>query len=70
MGFSELRVQGSGWGTDLEPPPCAQMRRALKADGLFLGSMLGGDTLIELKHAFALADMERTGGYTPYTPHP
>ena len=46
------------------------MRRALKADGLFLGSMLGGDTLIELKHAFALADMERTGGYTPYTPHP
>ena len=38
------------------------MRRALRPNGLFLGAMLGGDTLSELRSAFVLADLERRGG--------
>ena len=41
------------------------MRRALKPDGLFLAAFLGGDTLIELREAFAAAEAEVTGGASP-----
>ena len=44
----------------------AQVRKALKPDGAFLGAMLGGDTLYELKEAFALADQERRGGLSAH----
>jgi len=33
----------------------------LKPDGAFVGSMLGGSTLQELKHSMYLADQERKG---------
>ncbi|EKX43938.1 hypothetical protein GUITHDRAFT_72589 [Guillardia theta CCMP2712] len=49
------------WINDL-PGTLTQIRRALRPDGLFLASMLGGDTLIELRHAITVASMERTGG--------
>ena len=47
------------------PGALAQMRRALKPDGLFLAAFLGGDTLIELREAFATAEAEVTGGASP-----
>jgi SAM-dependent methyltransferase len=39
-----------------------QIRRALKPDGLFLGSFLGGSTLTELRQALTDAESEILGG--------
>jgi SAM-dependent methyltransferase len=47
------------------PGVFAQIRRALKPDGLFLATFLGGETLSELGEAFALAEAELTGGASP-----
>jgi SAM-dependent methyltransferase len=42
-----------------------QIRRALRPDGLFLAALLGGDTLSELRQAFAAAEVERERGLSP-----
>ncbi|GGG79102.1 SAM-dependent methyltransferase [Salipiger pallidus] len=42
-----------------------QCRRALKADGLFLGMCFGGQTLTELRAALGQAEVEVTGGLSP-----
>jgi SAM-dependent methyltransferase len=42
-----------------------QIRRALKPDGLFLAALFGGDTLTELRQAFAAAESEIEGGASP-----
>jgi SAM-dependent methyltransferase len=47
------------------PGALIQIRRALRPDGLFLGALLGGDTLIELRQAFMQAEMETIGGVSP-----
>jgi SAM-dependent methyltransferase len=47
------------------PGVLAQLRRALKPDGLLLAAMLGGDTLIELRQSFAAAEAECEGGVSP-----
>ncbi|MGA7326479.1 MAG: methyltransferase domain-containing protein [Rhodomicrobium sp.] len=47
------------------PGALIQIRRTLRPDGLFLGAMLGGDTLIELRQALMLAETETTGGVSP-----
>jgi SAM-dependent methyltransferase len=47
------------------PGALIQIRRALKPDGLFLGAILGGDTLVELRQAFAYAESELAGGISP-----
>ena len=47
------------------PGALIQIRRALRPDGLFLGALLGGDTLIELRQAFMQAEMETQGGVSP-----
>ena len=52
------------WVNDL-PGALIQIRRALKPDGLFMASLVGGDSLAELRHAFLAAESERTGGATP-----
>jgi SAM-dependent methyltransferase len=52
------------WVNDL-PGALIQIRRALKPDGLFLGAMLGGDTLIELRTAWLMADADSEGGASP-----
>lgn len=52
------------WVNDL-PGTLIQIRRALKPDGLFLGAILGGDTLIELRSAWLEAELERHGGASP-----
>lgn len=48
------------------PGTLAQVRRALKPDGLFLAALLGGETLTELRQAFTLAEAEITGGAAPH----
>ena len=48
------------------PGVLAQVRRALKPDGLFLAALLGGDTLQELRQAFAQAEADTTGGASPH----
>lgn len=47
------------------PGVLAQIRRALKPDGLFLAAMIGGDTLTELRQSFAAAEAEVEGGLSP-----
>ncbi len=47
------------------PGVLAQVRRALKPDGLFLAALLGGDTLAELRHSVAMAESELDGGVSP-----
>ena len=47
------------------PGVLAQIRRALRPDGLILAAMIGGDTLIELRQSFAAAEAECEGGVSP-----
>ncbi|MCE9651350.1 MAG: methyltransferase domain-containing protein [Parvibaculum sp.] len=52
------------WVNDL-PGALIQIRRALKPDGLFIGAMFGGETLIELRQSLAEAEIECEGGLSP-----
>jgi len=47
------------------PGTLIQIRRALKPDGLFLAALIGGDSLTELREAFAEAESEVEGGISP-----
>jgi len=47
------------------PGALIQIRRALKPDGLFLAALIGGDSLTELRSAFAAAESEVEGGVSP-----
>jgi SAM-dependent methyltransferase len=42
-----------------------QIRQALKPDGLFIGALLGGATLTELRQSLLAAEVELTGGASP-----
>jgi len=53
------------WVNDL-PDALEQIRKSLKPDGVFMGAMLGGETLQELRSCLALADTERKGGVQPH----
>ena len=48
------------------PGVLAQIRRALRPDGLLLAAMIGGDTLTELRQAFAAAEAECEDGVSPH----
>ncbi|GAA6024351.1 hypothetical protein JCM11491_000387 [Sporobolomyces phaffii] len=52
------------WINDL-PGALIQIKRTLRPDGVFIGSMFGGDTLFELRTALQLAELEREGGISP-----
>ncbi|MFO1162076.1 MAG: methyltransferase domain-containing protein [Reyranellaceae bacterium] len=52
------------WVNDL-PGSLIQIARILKPDGLFLGAMLGGATLWQLRQALAAAESEIEGGLSP-----
>jgi NADH dehydrogenase [ubiquinone] 1 alpha subcomplex assembly factor 5 len=52
------------WVNDL-PGALIQIQRALKPDGLFLGAMLGGATLSELRQSWLAAESELEGGASP-----
>lgn len=47
------------------PGALIQIRRALKPDGLFVGCVLGGETLTELRQSFTQAQAEVEGGVSP-----
>ncbi|HEV2561148.1 MAG TPA: methyltransferase domain-containing protein [Rhizomicrobium sp.] len=47
------------------PGALVQIRRALKPDGLFLAALFGGETLNELRTAFAAGESDVTGGISP-----
>jgi malonyl-ACP O-methyltransferase BioC len=59
--ISALSLQ---WVNDM-PGVLAQIYTCLKPDGLFLASLFGGDTLIELRDCFSTAELELRGGITP-----
>lgn len=44
----------------------SQISRALKPDAPFIGAMLGGDTLFELRSSLQVAQQEREGGFSPH----
>jgi SAM-dependent methyltransferase len=53
------------WVNDL-PGALVQIRRALRPDGLLLAARVGGDSLIELRESFAMAESEMEGGISPH----
>ncbi len=52
------------WTNDL-PGALVQIRRALKPDGVFIGAILGGSTLNELRQCLTQAEAEIAGGAGP-----
>jgi NADH dehydrogenase [ubiquinone] 1 alpha subcomplex assembly factor 5 len=52
------------WVNDL-PGALIQLRRALRPDGLFVGAMLGGETLFELRRCLMETEMDLKGGVSP-----
>ncbi len=52
------------WTNDL-PGALIQIRRALVADGLFMGAIFGGETLTELRQSLTQAEVEIDGGLSP-----
>ncbi|MBL4602468.1 MAG: methyltransferase domain-containing protein, partial [Emcibacteraceae bacterium] len=53
------------WVNDL-PGALVQILRSLKPDGLFLGAILGGETLTELRRSMLKAEMDHLGGIRPH----
>jgi NADH dehydrogenase [ubiquinone] 1 alpha subcomplex assembly factor 5 len=53
------------WINDL-PGVLTQINTLLKPDCAFVGAMLGGDTLFELRTSLQLAEQERKGGISPH----
>ena len=53
------------WVNDL-PGSLIQIRRCLKPDGLFLGTIFGETTLAELRDSFTVCEQEREGGVSPH----
>ncbi|WND01368.1 methyltransferase domain-containing protein [Temperatibacter marinus] len=52
------------WVNDL-PGALVQMNRVLKPDGLFLASLIGGESLKELRDCLLRAETEISGGVSP-----
>lgn len=52
------------WINDL-PRALANINHVLKPDGVFMGTIIGGDTLYELRTSLQLAELERMGGMSP-----
>ena len=52
-------------GVNDVPGALAQVRRALRPNGTFIAAMFGGETLRELRQAFAEAEIECDGGLSP-----
>ncbi|HEX7967021.1 MAG TPA: methyltransferase domain-containing protein [Stellaceae bacterium] len=52
------------WANDL-PGALLQLRQVLRPDGLLLASLLGGETLFELRHALIEAELAEEGGAGP-----
>ncbi len=59
-----LSAMSLHWVNDL-PGTLIQVARLLRPDGLFLGAMLGGETLWQLRQALTAAESEIEGGLSP-----
>lgn len=59
-----VSVMALHWINDM-PGMLAQIRRALRPDGLFVAAFLGGETLHELRDCLATAEIEISGGLSP-----
>ena len=59
-----LSAMSLHWVNDL-PGALIQIAHVLRPDGLFLGAMLGGATLWQLRQALAAAESEVEGGLSP-----
>ena len=59
-----MSVLSLHWVNDL-PGALIQIRQALKPDGLFLGALLGGETLGELRAALMEAELAEEAGASP-----
>ncbi|WP_380056016.1 SAM-dependent methyltransferase [Falsihalocynthiibacter sp. SS001] len=59
-----IHAMGLHWANDLVGQ-LVQCRRALRADGLFIGAMFGGQTLSELRTVWAEVETKLTGGLSP-----
>ncbi len=65
-GVLDLAVGGLALHRENDPVGAlTQIRRALRPDGLFVGAMLGGRTLHELRAALSEAEIEVEGGLSP-----
>ncbi|XP_038662865.1 arginine-hydroxylase NDUFAF5, mitochondrial isoform X1 [Scyliorhinus canicula] len=53
------------WVNDL-PHAFKLINYSLKPDGVFIGAMMGGETLYELRCSLQLAELEREGGFAPH----
>uniref|UniRef100_A0A9J7XYQ9 Arginine-hydroxylase NDUFAF5, mitochondrial n=1 Tax=Cyprinus carpio carpio TaxID=630221 RepID=A0A9J7XYQ9_CYPCA len=53
------------WINDL-PGALRQIHQVLKPDGVFIGAVVGGETLYELRCSLQLAELEREGGFAPH----
>ena len=53
------------WVNDI-PQALRNIQKILKPDGVFIGCMIGGTTLQELRHCLYLAEQERAGGFSPH----
>uniref|UniRef100_A0A8C4ZMR3 Arginine-hydroxylase NDUFAF5, mitochondrial n=1 Tax=Gadus morhua TaxID=8049 RepID=A0A8C4ZMR3_GADMO len=53
------------WINDL-PGAFKQIQSVLKPDGVFIGAVVGGETLFELRCSLQLAETEREGGFSPH----
>ncbi|EFQ31675.1 methyltransferase domain-containing protein [Colletotrichum graminicola] len=53
------------WINDL-PGVLTQINNVLKPDSPFMGAMIGGDSLFELRTSLQLAEQERRGGISPH----
>uniref|UniRef100_A0A7N5ZRI6 Methyltransferase type 11 domain-containing protein n=1 Tax=Anabas testudineus TaxID=64144 RepID=A0A7N5ZRI6_ANATE len=58
-------VSSLHWINDL-PGALRQIHQVLKPDGVFIGAMVGGETLYELRCSLQLAETEREGGFSPH----
>jgi SAM-dependent methyltransferase len=65
-GAHDLVVHGLAlhWSND-PVGQLVQARRALRPDGLFVGALFGGETLVELRAALAEAEVAELGGLSP-----
>ena len=59
--FSALALQS----VNELPGTFIQIERALKPDGLFAAALIGGESLTELRQAFAAAEAELEAGASP-----
>lgn len=67
QGFADIIFSSLGlhWVNNL-PAALNSILMSLKPDGVFIGSMFGGETLYELRCSLQLAETEREGGFSAH----